>query len=220
MWTGGSTKLKSAKPRPGPGCETWYPVEPRGWVCVDGRRVTLDRNDPVLVALRAHGADLDSARPHRYGESIGLERYDKLPTPELQKVREPGLEEHQKRVFAARGGASDDGFSGSTWRFRASHRRRFPKLLPSVHEGRVHLPRRSTVAYSREVRWGDRGFLLAGDYTWIPKDRVKLYTPVTFRGTRSTPSSFPSRFFAARIAPSFVAETMASSFRRVSGGSA
>lgn len=203
LWTAGSTKLKSTKPRSGPGCETWYPVEPRGWVCVDGRRVTLDRNDPVLAALHAHGPDLDSPRPHRYGESIGLKRYDKLPTPELQKVREPGFEEHRKRVLDARGGTPDERLAGIDLALPTEEPPSFPELLPSVHEGRVHLLRRSTVAYSREVRWGDRGFLLAGDYTWIPKDRVKLYAPVTFRGTSLDTVKLPIAFFRGEDRPQF-----------------
>jgi hypothetical protein len=203
LWSGGSTKLKSTKPRPGPGCETWYAVEPRGWVCVDGRRVTLDGNDPVLVALRAHGADLDAARPHRYGESIGLKRYEKLPTPELQKLREPAFEDHQKRVLAARGGVPDERLAGIDVSLPDDQPPTFPELLPSVHEGRVHLLRRSTVAYSREVRWGERGFLLAGDYTWVPKDRVKLYAPVTFRGTPLESVKLPIAFFRGEDRPQF-----------------
>jgi hypothetical protein len=171
LWSGGSTKLKSAKPRPGPGCETWYAVEPRGFVCVDGRRVTLDSKDPALAALRAHGPDLSSPRPHRYGESIGLERYETLPTPEIQKARERGFETHQKRVLAARAGENDETLRGIDLSVSNEAPPELPEFVPSVHEGRLHLLRRSTVAYTREVRWGDRGFLLAGDYTWVPKDR-------------------------------------------------
>ena len=203
LWSGGSTKLKSKKPRPGPGCETWYAVEPRGFVCVDGRRVTLDSKDPALAALRAHGPDLSSPRPHRYGESIGLERYETLPTPEIQKARERSFEAHQKRVLAARGGESDEVLRGIDLSVSNDAPPEFPEFVRSVHEGRLRLLRRSTVAYTRDVRWGDRGFLLAGDYTWVPKDRVKPYAPVTFKGTPLASVKLPIAFFRGEDRPQF-----------------
>ncbi|HEX6765413.1 MAG TPA: L,D-transpeptidase, partial [Polyangiaceae bacterium] len=195
LWSGGSVRLKSQKSRPGPGCETWYSIEPRGWVCVDGRRATLDGTDPALAVLREFGGDLDSPRPHRYGESIGLERYDELPPVELQRSREAGFEAFQKRVAAARAGATDEGLRGIDLALPSATPPTFPELARSVHEGRLHLLRRSTVAYSREVRWGDRGFLLAGDYSWVPKDRVKPYPTVTFRGTPLDAVKLPLAFF-------------------------
>jgi lipoprotein-anchoring transpeptidase ErfK/SrfK len=203
LWTGGSTKLKSKKPRPGPGCETWYEVEPRGWVCVDGRRVTLDGNDPVLAAVRAHGADLTSPRPHRYGESIGLQRYDALPTPEIQKMRERGFETHQERVTLARGGTNVDALRGVDLALPSEAPPTFPAFVSSVHEGRLQLTPRSTVAYSREAVWEGRGFLLAGDYTWVPKDRVKPYAPVTFQGTPLEKVKLPLAFARGGDRPLF-----------------
>ncbi len=74
LWTGGSVKLKSETPQAGPGCEKFYPVEPQGWVCVDGERATLDPNDPVVKAIRPYAARVDTPWPHRYGESIGAPR--------------------------------------------------------------------------------------------------------------------------------------------------
>ncbi len=80
LWTGESAKLVTGKPVYGPGCMTWYAVEPLGFVCVDGLRATLDENDPGYVAVKKYAADLSSAWPHRYGEitttmkrRIGLE---------------------------------------------------------------------------------------------------------------------------------------------------
>jgi len=157
LWSGGSVALKSQKPRPGPGCETWYAVEPRGWVCVDGKRVTLDGADPALAALRAYGADLEQARPHRYGESIGLQRYDALPTVEEQKLRERGFESHEKRVAAARAGEAHDALRGVDLTLPTDAPPTFPDFVRSVHEGRLYLTPRSTVAYSREVVWRGRG---------------------------------------------------------------
>ena len=72
LWTGGSVALRSPKPVFGPGCMNWYAVEPRGYVCVDGNRATLDANDAVYRAVLPYAPDLSSPWPHRYGESLGL----------------------------------------------------------------------------------------------------------------------------------------------------
>ena len=72
LWTGGSVALKSAKPVYGPGCMNWYAIEPRGFVCVDGNRATLDASDAVYRAVLPYAANLASPWPHLYGESLGL----------------------------------------------------------------------------------------------------------------------------------------------------
>jgi hypothetical protein len=74
LWTGESAKLVTGKPVYGPGCMTWYAVEPVGFVCVDGLRATLDANDPGYVAVQRYAADLSSAWPHQYGEAKKLTR--------------------------------------------------------------------------------------------------------------------------------------------------
>ncbi|MEI9948940.1 MAG: L,D-transpeptidase [Pseudomonadota bacterium] len=72
LWTGGSVALKSVKPVFGPGCMNWYAIEPRGYVCVDGNRATLDANDAVYRAVLPYAPNLSSPWPHQYGESLGL----------------------------------------------------------------------------------------------------------------------------------------------------
>src|SRR5690606_10332102 len=104
LWTGGSVRLRDPEPRFGPGCRHWYAVEPRGYVCVDGDRATLDRDDPGYRLARRFAAKLDSPWPHRYGESLGLRRYATPPTPEQQRLREPDLRAHLERVERARSG--------------------------------------------------------------------------------------------------------------------
>jgi L,D-transpeptidase catalytic domain len=74
LWSGESAKLVTGKPVYGPGCNTWYAVEPVGFVCVDGLRATLDANDPGYVATKKYAADLSSPWPHQYGEAKGLKR--------------------------------------------------------------------------------------------------------------------------------------------------
>src|SRR5690606_11842663 len=48
LWWGDSLPLREPDPIAGPGCATFYAVEPRGYVCVDGKRATLDPDDPVV----------------------------------------------------------------------------------------------------------------------------------------------------------------------------
>jgi hypothetical protein len=98
LWVGGSARLKSTEPiltepragrqsrplGPSSGCPAWYGVEPRGYVCVDGEKATLDKNDPIVAALRSHAPHLSSPWPYFYGESKGLRRHKTLhdyPTP-------------------------------------------------------------------------------------------------------------------------------------------
>ncbi|CAN92513.1 hypothetical protein sce2354 [Sorangium cellulosum So ce56] len=72
---GGSVRLKSVEPiRGAGGCPAFYAVEPRGYVCVDGERATLDTADPVRQALIPHAPRADLPLPYRYGESLGLKR--------------------------------------------------------------------------------------------------------------------------------------------------
>jgi hypothetical protein len=74
LWTGESAPLVTGRPVYGPGCMTWYAVEPVGFVCVDGLRATLDEKDAGYVAVKKYAADLSSAWPHRYGEAQKLTR--------------------------------------------------------------------------------------------------------------------------------------------------
>jgi hypothetical protein len=164
LWTGGSVELASPKPQGGPGCKAFYAVEPRGYVCVDGENATLDVDDPVYRALLPYAPKVDSPYLHRYGESRGLVRYRATPTPDSQRELEPAPATESSLPAAP-------GFE-------------FPSLPRAVFENRKMLSELSTVAYSTEARFGDRGFLLAADYAWLPKARVKPYAPIDFHGVR------------------------------------
>ncbi|HMJ13004.1 MAG TPA: L,D-transpeptidase, partial [Polyangiaceae bacterium] len=104
LWIGGQAALKSSEPRSSPACKSWYAVEPRGWVCVNGENATLDPNDPTYLALKKHAPDVSSPWPHRYAESRGAERYRGIPTREQQREREWDVETHLARLAAARAG--------------------------------------------------------------------------------------------------------------------
>lgn len=205
LWTGSSVKLKSTVPRPGPGCKTFYEIEPFGFVCVDERKATLDPNDPVYRALAPYAARTDSPEPHRYGESIGLPRYLATPTPELQRRRERDLTAHLLDVERARSGQGvSERLEGIDLSVPALEPMVLPELPSGFFEDRTRLLPRSTVAYSAEAKFGDRAFLLSADYAWVPKDRVKPYPRIGFRGLRlDQDAALPLAFFRGKDRPQY-----------------
>jgi len=81
LWFGASVELRSAAPGPvgGPGCATFYAIEPMGFVCVDEKQATLSADDAVFTAVSAYAPRLSQAAPHRYAESLGAELRTQLP---------------------------------------------------------------------------------------------------------------------------------------------
>jgi hypothetical protein len=206
LWQGGSVALRDGRPVYAKGCDAWYAVEPRGFVCVDRRRATLDANDAELAAVRAHAPDLSSASPHRYAESLGVERYASLPDPGEQRAREPDLPRHLALLEAARrGGPRDESLAGLDLAEAPEDAVRFASLPVELQLQRRALSRRSTIAFLGEYRHEGRSFLLTSDLAWVPKDRVRPYDPVRFEGVRlDARVKLPLAFFRERERPSFV----------------
>ncbi len=205
LWSGGSTKLKSLKPHYGPGCQKWYEVEPKGFVCADGDRATLDPKDPAYLALAEHAAKLDTAWPHEYGESRGLRRYKSLPSPELQKQREWDLTQHLAQVEAARRGEKRSrNLEGVDLSVANAQPFPLPEFPRTVYEVRDRLLLNSTVAYSKQVDHEGRTFLLSADMSWVPKDRVVPYPKVTFKGIELGKGvELPVAFFRKQDRPKY-----------------
>ena len=205
LWTGGTVARKSAEPFYGPGCDSpWYEVEPRGFVCSDDKRVSIDPDDAEASALRAFTPNTDSAWPFRYGESLGLVRYRELPSPEIQARNESDLERHLKDVERARAGQSVKKLLGVDVSLPDVAPPSLPLLARSVHEARSDLKLHSTVAFTTEARWGKRGFLLSADYGWIPKDRVREYPRTAFHGVHlGAEARLPLAFFRSEDRPKY-----------------
>ncbi|HEX3598008.1 MAG TPA: L,D-transpeptidase [Polyangiaceae bacterium] len=203
LWPGESVKLASKKPIYARGCEAWYAVEPRGYVCVDGRRATLDRADPELATLAR--VPLAAAPPHRYAESLGVQRYEKLPDRAEQLAREPDLEQHLAFVDAARnGGAVDASLDGVDLSPATRDAVEFAKLPIDLQVPRNALRRDSTIAFLDEYRHDGRSFLLTTDLAWVPKDRVRPYDSVTFQGAHLDQGvRLPLAFFRERERPAY-----------------
>ncbi|HEY5376172.1 MAG TPA: L,D-transpeptidase [Polyangiaceae bacterium] len=106
LWTGGSVALKGRKPVYGPGCMEWYAIEPRGYVCVDGNRATLNADDPVYRAVLPYAPNLSSPWPHQYGESLGLDSAYTLPGSPISfptlplAIHEPRSQLHRRSTVA------------------------------------------------------------------------------------------------------------------------
>ncbi|HEY0469450.1 MAG TPA: L,D-transpeptidase [Polyangiaceae bacterium] len=81
LWFGASVELRGAQPGPvrGPGCATFYAIEPLGFVCVDEKQATLSADDPVFKAVSQYAPRLAQAEPHRYAESLGAELRSHVP---------------------------------------------------------------------------------------------------------------------------------------------
>ena len=183
LWSGASVKLKQAEPVVGPGCSKWVAIEPRGYVCADGERATLDPKDPAYQVLAKYAPRLDTAWPHDYGESRGLIRYKTIPSPEEQRRREWDLVDHMKEVQAAlEGKPRDASLEGVDLTPAPSTPIELGELPGTAREPRNRLLPTSTVAWIAQTHAEGRDWLLSADMMWAPKDRVMVYPKVTFHG--------------------------------------
>lgn len=205
LWFGSSVRLRAPEPVAGSGCRgRWYAVEPRGYVCVDDDRATLDPEHPVVQGITQYSPNLASPWPHRYGESIDLRRYAALPSERRQRASEWYYPSHQERLARARSGASVDALLGIDLSLPPPGEIALPVLPRTLQVDRDRLRARSTVAWTREQLHAGRAFLLASDLKWVPKDRVKPYPPVTFQGVHLGPrAKLPIAFFRREDRPSY-----------------
>jgi len=163
LWLGGSVAVRGPERVPGAGCaNVWVPVEPRGWVCVDDRRATLNPAHAALVRLFPDSPRTDSSWPHRYAVvSRDVTRY-RLP-PELVPGA-PGAHDAAARLpfsLTALG---------------------VPDLPPGLYEGRTKIVARSALAYVRELPLGEHTYLLMPDFSFVRRDQVEPVAPSQFAG--------------------------------------
>ncbi len=206
LWFGGSVKLKQAEPVNGPGCTKWVAIEPRGYVCADGQRATLDPDDPQLQRIVPYAPNVASAWPHHYAESRGAYRYPELPSAEQQRAHEWDLPDHLARIARAKEGKQPlpESLVGVDLSPAPATPIDLGTLPPTVRESRQRMLPLSTVAYSAEVLSGDRSYLLTADLMWLPKDRVVPYPKVTFRGVHlGKDAKLPLAFFRSEDRPKY-----------------
>jgi hypothetical protein len=193
LWFGSSVAIKDPNPIVASGCSgKWYAVEPRGYICVDGDKSTLDIDDPLLRAVAPYAPNLDSPWPHpHYGEAQGgAPRYNRLPSVEEQMLRES--------KYLKRPGATTLVPPSTAAQFT------WPLLPRSLQADQDWIMPRSAIAWTTELEHAGRSWALTPDLTWVPKDRLKAYEKVTFRGVHlGKDASLPLAFFRAKDRPKY-----------------
>ncbi|MEZ4440759.1 MAG: L,D-transpeptidase [Polyangiaceae bacterium] len=161
----------------------WYPVEPRGWVCVGGpTHATLDGKDPRVIASRAALPDLTKDYPFHYGVSVGTPQYLRIPTKAEQLQSEPDLASYLQNPPAddpSKGGAVDRTPAGEPppADFLAYQASAKPALL---HEQEAYEGYK--ISWTRQFDANGRTWLLTPDMTLVPKDRVRQKPLPTLKG--------------------------------------
>lgn len=211
LWWGGSVKIRGAERVPGAGCKKeWVPVEPRGWVCVDGEQATTDPKDEQLLAIYPYQPRVESPWPHKYAAiHATLRRYEELPDEERQKSRERGYEGHIADVLKARESGSVAHFPEILGKLDPSLSGKEPPKLPTLPKGLSEdspkIVDRSAMTYVTEADFGNRAFLLTGDLNWVPKDRVELLEKSHFQGVELGENlHLPLAFFRGKDRPGYL----------------
>lgn len=206
LWWGDSVPLRSTEPVTGPGCETWYAVEPRGYVCVDGKRATLDPSDPLVRGTLPYAHNPDVPNPHlHYGETTGAYRYVNLPTEKTQRAREWDYRFRQEWIRkAVTTGERADELLGVDLTPATQTNLVLPELPGTLQMAHRELIPRSTVAWNSEVLHEGRSFVLTDDLAWVAKDRIKPYAPVDYAGIHLSESmQLPLALFRKRDAVAY-----------------
>src|SRR5262249_17371979 len=80
----------------------WYKLEPAGYVCAGKDGITLDLDDPIVVAA-AKFPPRAAPLPYGYGNSQGAQTYARVPTPDEQKQTEGDGAGWRKQLADIRG---------------------------------------------------------------------------------------------------------------------
>ncbi len=170
-------------------CDSWYEVEPRGYVCVNEDNASFDPADQTVSMLRGVKADRLSPWPYAYGESTGTPVYSVIPPKHRQRRNESALAAHLGKVRQARLAkteqekvAIDPRFAGVD--VRLTHRDP-PTLLPLGPRGRTNktkIVRGSTLGFVDAFDADGRSWLLSWDRGIVPRDRVRPYAKSEFHG--------------------------------------
>ncbi len=116
----GASSPTTEKPAGFDGCKQgWYPVQPRGFVCLDAA-ATLDKNDPVVRAAESYPPHFENKLPYMYGtvRKPGPV-YQWLPSGEELRQSESGFEKRMETWLSAEGeiGAS---YAQNVWTWGAT----------------------------------------------------------------------------------------------------
>lgn len=185
--TGSSIPLRSTERVKGNGCpKGFYQVEPRGYVCAD-RTVTETPREGFRLAAEATRGKAGPF-PYRYALSDGAPMYNRIPTKKEQEKVEPKwlykpnvfhalpktLRSHEE--LAAAKVIEPDGAVPAFLKDGGSAREAPYDLVEQT------IPLGAMLSYTTAFESGGRTWLLSSDHTVVPADRVRPFTPSTFRG--------------------------------------
>jgi L,D-transpeptidase catalytic domain len=193
---GGSAEDARVGPGSGRFCQTWYAVEPVGFVCA-GDLATLDPDDPEIVELRRRAADRTSPWPYDYAESLDAPVYLEPPSPKVQRGREYALDKHLAHLAEAKAADDAEAIAAIDKRLVGVDLTAAGKtdvtLLPGMPpHGRPNQNRiynGSTLAFVDSFDHADRSFLVTWDGGIVPKDKVRPYPESSFHGVILGPNA-------------------------------
>ncbi|MDI1428890.1 L,D-transpeptidase [Polyangium sorediatum] len=195
---GTSVTLLSNEPVEGKNCPRgYYKVAPRGYICLDPRKTTLDLNDPYYRALAELAPREDAVMPYRYAFSNGAPMYSRVPTKAEQEKAE--------RSFGAPGTFVQlaEWSRGHEELISADERDRIRPTDPvfaiftngqrSVSGNGAYdpaklvwrvIPNGSMLAYARAFEAEGRTWLVTPDLMLVPADRMRPFRRTAFHGVR------------------------------------
>lgn len=181
---GGAVQVRG-QPVRGDGCDAFYAVEPRGFVCLDDK-TTLDPASPARLAVQHLAPRTEEAFLHDYGDAREAPRYWSVPTIAQQRRREFALDRHLHLVDELRDGTLQDDIPPLLRGVDVTRAGAGPPdwlaALPVVHEFRALAPAGSAVSYSASFDAEGRTWLVTGDGALIPKDKVAPFPRSAFHG--------------------------------------
>lgn len=186
---GTSVALASTEPAKGVDCKSgrWMQVEPLGFVC-DDSAVTLDLDSEVFCALERVVKGDGKAGVYRYGYSTGAPMFGRFP--------DTAQRDNEARTYGPVASEKPRGKYKTAYEELATDEVvRGLEVMPEFAKGelprlrnydaglvRKVIPSGSLLAFSEAVQHEQRTYLLTPDLTWVPAERVRLFSATKFRG--------------------------------------
>lgn len=193
---GTSAALVSSEAVVTQGCPRgYYKVKPRGYVCLDPRKTTLDLADPYYQALAQFAPPKGVVFPYSYAFSNGAPMYGRVPTAaEAEKA---------ERAFGAAGSFVQLAAWSAGHEELIARGEKIPgkDTMPAIFadHGRTVggngaydpkqlvwriIPNGSMIAYARAFEQDGRVWLVTPDLMLVPADRMRPFRRSKFHGVR------------------------------------
>jgi len=194
---GTAIPLLSTEPVEGSkGCARgWYKVKPRGYVCHDPRKTTLDLTDAYYQALAQFAPPKGVAFPYSYAFSNGAPMYSRVPTAAEAEKAERAFGPAGSFVQLAEWSAGHEELiaRGETISAKDSIPATFANHTRTVGANGAYdpkqlvwrvIPNGSMLAYARAFEQDGRVWLVTPDLMLVPADRMRPFRRSKFHGIR------------------------------------